>query len=172
MCFKFSRWRGDNGPDKTDRDAFVNLLANTPKTTKRFIMISSMGVDRADQFPYLILNAYKTLTYKKMAEDKLKNSGLSWTIFRPGRLTDAPYTSMDLNTLIRGTRGDRTSIEISGKDDLSGETSRIAVAEAIVQSLNDDKTFGKAYSIQSVEGDDPPEQDEEKWSRLFESVWS
>lgn len=68
------------------------------------------------------------LTQKKKAEDKLKESGLPYTIVRPGRLTDGPYTSMDVNTLLKATSGERQDVQISSKDDLQDEASRIAVA--------------------------------------------
>jgi hypothetical protein len=31
---------------------------------------------------------------------------------RPGRLTDGPYTSYDLNTLLKATAGERRAVEI------------------------------------------------------------
>ena len=68
------------------------------------------------------------LTQKKKAEDKLKESGLPYTIVRPGRLTDGPYTSLDLNTLLKATSGERRDVQLSKDDDLQDEASRIAVA--------------------------------------------
>ena len=41
------------------------------------------------------------LKWKKEAERLLQSSGLPWTIVRPNRLTDGPYTSYDLNTLLQ-----------------------------------------------------------------------
>ena len=41
------------------------------------------------------------LKWKKAGEEALKESGLPYTIIRPGRLTDGPYTSYDLNTLLQ-----------------------------------------------------------------------
>lgn len=57
-------------------------------------------------------------------------SGLAYTILRPGRLTDGPYTSYDLNTLLKATAGNKQDIQIATKDELNGETSRIALAGA------------------------------------------
>ena len=68
------------------------------------------------------------LKYKKQAEDLLQHSGLPWTILRPSRLTDGPYTSYDLNTLLQATAGTRQDVQISMQDDQLGEASRIAVA--------------------------------------------
>jgi hypothetical protein len=36
-----------------------------------------------------------------MGEQALMDSGLPFTILRPGRLTDGPYTSYDVNTLLK-----------------------------------------------------------------------
>lgn len=55
-------------------------------------------------------------------------SGLAYTILRPGRLTDGPYTSYDLNTLLKATAGNKQDVQIAAKDELNGETSRIALA--------------------------------------------
>ncbi len=41
------------------------------------------------------------LRYKRDAEVYLEHSGVPYTIVRPGRLTDGPYTSYDLNTLLQ-----------------------------------------------------------------------
>lgn len=70
------------------------------------------------------------LREKKKGEDILKSSGLPYTIVRPGRLTDGPYTSFDLNTLLKATSGARQGVKLSEKDDLQEEASRIAVAGA------------------------------------------
>jgi hypothetical protein len=68
------------------------------------------------------------LKYKKESERLLQQSGLPWTIVRPSRLTDGPYTSYDLNTLLKATAGTRQDVQISLQDDQVGEASRIAVA--------------------------------------------
>ena len=47
------------------------------------------------------------LKFKRRAEELLERSGLPWTIIRPSRLTDGPYTSYDLNTLLKATSGTR-----------------------------------------------------------------
>ena len=45
------------------------------------------------------------LKWKKEGERLLQGSGLPWTIVRPNRLTDGPYTSYDLNTLLKAGCG-------------------------------------------------------------------
>ena len=78
-------------------------------------------------FTISILHA-GVLKFKKMSEELLRQSGLPYTILRPSRLTDGPYTSYDLNTLLQATAGTRQDIQVSLQDDQLGETSRIAAA--------------------------------------------
>lgn len=168
-AFPSPRWKDDNDPEQTDKLAIGNLLKHTPSDIRRFVLISSAGVTRTEQLPFSILNLFKVLTYRRMSEKNVMASGLPWTILRPSRLTDAPYTSTDLNTLIRGKRGDRLAVRLSIDDDLYGEASRIDVAEAIVQCLHLPSTVHHCYALESVKGDDSPEQDTTKWLNLFSS---
>ncbi|KAM0840201.1 hypothetical protein ACQ4PT_059820 [Festuca glaucescens] len=97
-----------------------------------------------------IMNLFGVLKYKKMAEDFIRDSGIPFTIIRPGRLTDGPYTSYDLNTLLKATAGERRAVEIGQGDKLVGEASRLVVAEACIQALDIESTQGQAYEISSV----------------------
>lgn len=169
-AFPSKRWDGDNGPEQTDYVGVSNLINACPKTLGRFVLVTSVGVDRASQFPFLILNAFGVLKYKRMGEQVLEGAGLPYTIIRPGRLTDGPYTSYDLNTLLKATSGTRRDVQVSAKDDLSGEASRLAVAEAVVQSLALGETVGRKYSLSSSEGDGPG-SDQVRWRILFSSVY-
>lgn len=55
---------------------------------------------------------------------------------------------------------------LSGRDDLDGEASRIAVAEAAVQALGCAEAEGRAFAISSVEGEGPG-ADAAAWRALF-----
>jgi hypothetical protein len=105
---------------------------------------------------------------------------MTQAVCRPGRLTDGPYTSYDLNTLLKATAGERRAVVI-GKgyffyspafyvepfvwirslllltlphillgDKLVGEVSRLVVAEACIQALDIGSTEGQIYEINSV----------------------
>ena len=63
------------------------------------MLVSSIGVERTDQMPFLILNLFGVLKFKRKGEQTLMTSGLPYTVLRPGRLTDGPYTSYDVNTV-------------------------------------------------------------------------
>lgn len=115
-----------------------------------------------------ILNLFGVLKLKREAEQFLESSGLPYTILRPSRLTDGPYTSYDLNTLLKATAGSKRDVQLSTKDELLGQASRIMVAEAAVQSLMLPGTDNATFAISSTEGEGPG-TDTDKWNRLFES---
>lgn len=61
-------------------------------------------------------------------------------------------------------------MELAPTDSLLGEASRIAVAEACVQSLLLECTENHAYGLASAEGDGPG-QDAAKWQQLFTACY-
>ena len=90
-AFPSARWEGDNGPRQTDEVGVRNLVAavkSASPSLRRFVLVSSIGVSRTGQFPFLILNAFGVLNAKAAGEKSLQDSGLPYTILRPGRLTD------------------------------------------------------------------------------------
>ena len=177
-AFPSKRWDNDNTPEQTDFVANKNLIEAAIKAPalKRFVLCTSAGVERSGQFPFLILNLFGVLKYKRMAEELLESSGLPYTIVRPNRLCDGPYTSYDLNTLLKGVAGERQDIILTLKDDQVGETSRIAVAESMVQSLSSPACVDATFSIGSAkldgDGGNAPGTDEARWHALFDNLLS
>lgn len=51
------RWSG-GGPEDTDFLATGGLISKAPETLVRFILVSSVGVDRQGQLPFKILNLF------------------------------------------------------------------------------------------------------------------
>ncbi|KAG6414050.1 hypothetical protein SASPL_126767 [Salvia splendens] len=170
-AFPSKRWDGDNTPERTDWEGVRNLVSALPSSLKRIILVSSVGVTKFNELPWSIMNLFGVLKYKKMGEDFVRNSGLPYTIIRPGRLTDGPYTSYDLNTLLQATAGERRAVVIGQGDKLVGEVSRLVVAEACVQALDIDFTQGQIYEINSVQGEGPG-KDPRKWEQLFKAATS
>lgn len=111
-AFPSRRWDGDNTPERVDWDGLRNLVSLLPSTMKRFVLVSSIGVTKFNELPWSIMNLFGVLKYKKMGEDFLRDSGIPFTIIRAGRLTDGPYTSYDLNTLLKATAGERRAVLI------------------------------------------------------------
>uniref|UniRef100_A0A0D3FIK8 NAD(P)-binding domain-containing protein n=1 Tax=Oryza barthii TaxID=65489 RepID=A0A0D3FIK8_9ORYZ len=168
-AFPSKRWDGDNTPERVDWDGTRNLVSAMPRTIKRLVLVSSIGVTKYNELPWSIMNLFGVLKYKKMAEDFVQNSGIPFTIIRPGRLTDGPYTSYDLNTLLQATAGERRAVVMGEGDKLVGEASRLVVAEACIQALDIEFTEGQIYEINSVKGEGPG-SDPEKWKELFRAV--
>lgn len=78
--------------DSVDRAAAA-LLADAAQhaDVRRYLLISAMGLDRADTLPADdVFAAY--LRAKAASEDDLRARPLEWIILRPGRLTDQPGT--------------------------------------------------------------------------------
>lgn len=53
-----NRWDDDNGPEQTDLVSNRNLIAATPRGIQRFVFATSTGVERYNQFPFVILNLF------------------------------------------------------------------------------------------------------------------
>jgi len=121
--------------ETVDKGAAV-LLADAAEAAgvRRYLMISSMGTDRADPDSDDIFQVY--LRAKKAADDDLRGRDLDWTIVHPGRLTDDAGT--DRVQVGRLQRGDVT---------------REDVAAVLVAALHDDRSIGKDFDL--LNGDQP-----------------
>lgn len=152
-AFPSTRWdftnlfQPSNTPEQVDGEGIKNLVAVAPNNLKRFVFVSSCGVLRKDSLPFNILNAFGVLDAKLAGEAAIKASGLSYTIIRPGRLIDGPYTSYDLNTLLKAKTDGKKAVALGTGDKLNGDTSRIDVANLCIECLNYDETIDKAIDI-------------------------
>ena len=158
--------KAKNSPMKVDARGVSNLVELAPKNLQQFVFISSCGVERKNEFPYNILNSFGILDAKKQAEENIINSNLPYTIIRPGRLIDGPYTSYDLNTLLRAKTDGNLAVVLGTGDKLTGQTSRIDVANASVECLNNSNCNNKAFEIVN-QGQRPSEIN---WNSLFEKL--
>lgn len=171
-AFPSLRWdfsnlfQAKNTPEEVDGEGVKNLVAVAPQNLKRFVFISSSGVLRKDSFPFNILNAFGVLDAKLQGERAIQASGLPYTIIRPGRLIDGPYTSYDLNTLLKAKTDGKKAVVIEKGDSLNGEASRIDVANACVQCLQYETTINQIFSIINS-GERPPVIN---WQRLFAQI--
>ena len=70
-AFPSARWKDDNGPEQTDFVGVRNLVnatrAQSP-SCKRFVLVSSIGVERTNQMPFVILNLFGVLKHKRAGE--------------------------------------------------------------------------------------------------------
>lgn len=139
--------KAKNTPAKVDAEGVANLVAAAPRNLRRFVFVSSVGILRKDQPPFSILNAFGVLDAKQKGEQAIINSGLPYTIIRPGRLIDGPYTSYDLNTLLKATTGGKLDVVIGKGDTLAGDASRIDVAAACVESIFYSASEGQIFEL-------------------------
>ena len=155
--------KAQNSPEKVDAEGVAHLVQAAPQGLKRFVFVSSCGVEHKDKPPYSLLNTYGVLDAKQKGEQAIAQSGLPYTIIRPGRLIDGPYTSYDLNTLLKATTGGKQGVVIGTGDQLSGQTSRIDVAAACVECLDNPATVCKVFEIVN-QGKRPTDLN---WTDLF-----
>ncbi|WP_193200452.1 SDR family oxidoreductase [Nostoc sp. MG11] len=144
---KSSEAKAKNSPAKVDAQGVSNLVAAAPQNLQRFVFVSSCGILRKDQLPFSILNGFGVLDAKQQGEEAIATSGLPYTIIRPGRLIDGPYTSYDLNTLLKAKTGGKYGVAVGTGDTLSGDASRIDVANACVESIVYPSSSGKVFEL-------------------------
>jgi uncharacterized protein YbjT (DUF2867 family) len=99
----------------------------------RFILITSIGAgDSRAAAPSGMLRVLgPVLVEKEKAERHLIDSGLTWTIMRPGVLKDNPATGRGILTQ------DTTAL---------GMINRAELASLIVDSIGNEETFGRIYT--------------------------
>lgn len=130
------------GPDgDVERKRTVDLEGSTKSVAgaraagiDRFVQVSAINVDDpvpADTPP--VWRAY--VEAKRDADAHLRDSGLAWTVLRPGGLTDDPATG-------------RVAL---GPDLGRGEVTRGDVAAVIAAVVDDDRTVGRQWNL--VAGD-------------------
>ena len=130
----------NTGPEKT---LLIDLWAarNAVEFAKaaniqQFVMVSSVGADNPDAIdspikPYLVA--------KHMADQHLLQSGITYTILRPGSLTDEAGTEYVQ--------------EAMPESDEERKIPREDVATAIVYSIGADKAYNRVYGL--FTGDEP-----------------
>src|SRR5699024_7241301 len=131
---------GHTGADKTmmiDFDGAIKSMEAAKKAgVNRFVIVSAIGVHHRDK--WMSSAAYYSAA-KYYADVWLENSGLDYTIIRPGGLTNEQGTG-----------------KIKAATDLErGQIPREDVATTIVSSLENDRTIGKAFDM--ISGETPIE---------------
>ncbi|WP_127141904.1 SDR family oxidoreductase [Flagellimonas marinaquae] len=117
---------GKNVVDVDQEGAKKLIDASKKERVRKFVMLSSMGVDN----PRGELKEY--LQAKQNADQYLDISGLTFTIVRPGALNNEEGTG---------------KIKLSQKLNERGEIPRWDVARTLVKSLEDDVAKNKVFEI-------------------------
>lgn len=125
--------------ETVDRQGAVKLVeAAREHGARRYVMVSAMGAADPESGsegmqPYLFAKAH--------ADQALHESGLDYTIVRPGKLTDEP-----------GTGTVEAAVSLGRRDEIPREDA----ARVIVAALDKENTFGKIFEVLS--GDTPVEE--------------
>ncbi|MCW2850985.1 MAG: Nucleoside-diphosphate-sugar epimerase [Nocardioides sp.] len=126
------------GPDgNIERKRTVDLEGSlksiqgaTQAGISRFVQVSAIGVD--DPLPPDTSDVWAAyVTAKRDADAALRESGLAWTIIRPGRLTDDPATGL-------------VSL---GEDVTRGDVTRADVAAVVAAVLDHDAAVGHQWDL-------------------------
>lgn len=126
-----------SGPDRkrtVDLGAAVKLM---DAGVRRYVMVSAISAGRPDEWSEPMRPYYEA---KAEADRRLEESGLEYTIVRPGSLTDDPGTGL----VTVGTDLDR------------GEVPRDDVAAVLLAVLETPTSIGKTFEL--VSGDTPVEE--------------
>ena len=137
------------GPYQVDYQGTKNLVdAAKAKGIDRFIIVSSLCVSKF----FHPLNLFWLILYwKKQAEEYIQNSGLNYTIVRPGGLKNDDNSD---------------NIVMSSADTLfEGSIPRPKVAQVCVEALTQPEAESKIVEIIAK-----PEAPSQTWEQLFASV--
>mmetsp|Transcript_14619 Transcript_14619/g.29976 ORF Transcript_14619/g.29976 Transcript_14619/m.29976 type:complete len:312 (+) Transcript_14619:139-1074(+) len=172
-AFPTKRWDGGNNPKAIDMEAVTRIAnaASNVESVRRMVLLTSVGVSRTKQMPFLILNLFGVLDAKRAGEDAVKSAageaGFSYSIVRPGRLVGGPYTNLDLANLFKIEGGAENGVDVAGGDVLLGDCKRDACAEAVVQCLENKSCVDLEFSLVSNED---TALTNDGWSSAFTSM--
>ena len=125
----FAAGSGGKNVVGVDQEGAKNLIDASKKgNIKKFVMLSSMGADKPEEATQLV----EYLKAKHNADEYLKNSGLAYSIVRPGTLTnDSPIELIELQQHLNK----------------HGEISRADVAQTLVHFLADKIGLNATFEI-------------------------
>ncbi|MBO6881329.1 SDR family oxidoreductase [Winogradskyella sp.] len=129
----FAAGSGGKNVVEVDQEGAKRLIAvSKMANVNRFVMLSSMGADN----PEAAEDLKDYLKAKQNADEHLIDSGLKYTIVRPGTLNNS---------------NGKGKIELKEKLNKDGEISRADVAQTLVRALHDDAPYNVTFEI--LEGD-------------------
>ena len=173
-AFPTMKWRGGNTPEAIDKVAVERLAEAASKidSVKRIVLLTSVGVDRTDEMPFVVLNLFGVLDAKKAGEEAVKataakNPKIDYAIVRPGRLVGGPFTNLDVARLMQIEGGAENGVDVAAGDALLGDCKRDACAEAVVQCLVNAACQNVEFSIVS---NDDKALNEQQWTEAFQKM--
>lgn len=129
----FAAGSGGKKVVEVDQEGAKKLVdASKANNVRKFVMLSSMGADNPEQADDL----KEYLKAKHNADEYLKESGLNYSIVRPGSLTNEGLTN---------------KIKLDKNLGEMGEISRANVAQTLTRALSDDVANKQTFEI--LDGD-------------------
>ena len=125
---------GDNS-ENVDYLGAINIVSAAKENgVQQIIFMSSIGAGGAENISTVMLNllANKTMKWKALAEEQIRNSGIDFTIVRPGGLLGEPATQ---------------GIQLSQGDNVLGWIPREDVAAVLVESIFRDGAKNKTFEV-------------------------
>jgi uncharacterized protein YbjT (DUF2867 family) len=96
---------------------------------RRYLMVSAIGANRPERWSDQMRPYYEA---KADADEYVRDSGLDFTIVRPGRLTDEPGTGQ---------------VQVAETLEGGGSVSREDVAAVLAECLTAENTIGKSFDL-------------------------
>ena len=125
----FAAGSGGEDVEGVDRDGAIGMIEVAEEEgTDRFVMLSAINADSPEDSPDALRDY---LLAKQAADDHLQSSELTYTIVRPGTLTDDSPTGEI-----------RAAAHLDG-----GEITRADVAQTLVSALDMESTYGETFEI-------------------------
>lgn len=125
----FAAGSGGEKVKEVDQEGAKRLMdASKNSGVKKFVILSSMGADKPEEANDL----KEYLEAKHNADEYLKNSGLNYSIVRPGRLTNDEGIG---------------KVEMASNLNKSGEISRQDVAQTLVGALENAIAKNKSFEL-------------------------
>lgn len=171
-AFPTAKWKGGNTPEAIDKVAvsrIASILADVKP--KKVVMVTSVGIERTKEMPFVILNLFGVLDAKKAGEQAIQDAAIAGNfdsvIVRPGRLVGGPFTNLDVARLLQIEGGAENGVTVQKGDSLLGDCKRDACAEAIVQCLINEECQSAVFSIVSNED---KALTEDQWAKVFQTL--
>lgn len=142
----------ENGPEAVDYGGVKNLVeAAAAADVRQFVLVSSSGVTQEDHYLNKMFN--NVLQWKFKGETALRDSGLNYTIVRPGGLVNIP--------------GGKEALVFAQGDTTSGRISREDVAIICIRALQVTAARNRTFETYSTEA-----AGQNDWQALFGALQS
>lgn len=144
------RGNPENGPEQVDFNGVKNLADTAAdEGVRQFVLVSSSGVTQEDHFLNKVMD--NVLIWKFKGEEALRDSGVPYTIVRPGGLINQP--------------GGSEALVFAQGDTTAGRIAREDVALICIAALGNEAAIGKTFETYSSE--EPGTND---WDAMFASL--